>query len=344
MQYVVFGQQVKAFLKAAGFSQKILARNLGLNQSVLTHKLNGTGRTILTYPEIRQIVKSLADLEAITYRAEAQELLIVAGCPGFSDKDWEVNPLKKLTVEKGPGYFLNQGLPLLPDLKELHHTKALSPALNGIATFLFTDIEGSTAHWERQPEIMHKDLARHDRLIRQVILDKGGTVFKAMGDGFLAVFPTTLQALAAAIQTQQDLLDLEWSLETPLKVRMALHSGQAQERDGDYFGLVINRGDRILATGHGGQILLSLVSTELVRDHLPANVHLRELGQFYLKDLTRPEFIFQVVATGLPENFPQLNSMESGLNNLQTELLIRSLETVDQNSTRSTPVKALSRT
>src|SRR5688572_26425623 len=139
----------------------------------------------------------------------------------------------------------------------------------GAVTFLFTDIEGSTTRWERQPEAMRVVLARHDALLRETIVEHGGHVVKTMGDAFLAAFGRPLDGVLAALDAQQRLQTEPWSEIAPeiggLRVRMALHTGVAEERDGDYYGPALNRAARLLAAGHGGQALLSLATCELVR-------------------------------------------------------------------------------
>src|SRR3954447_23927567 len=168
----------------------------------------------------------------------------------------------------------------------------------GTVTFLFTDIEGSTKLWEEQRENMSAALSRHDALLRKVIEDDGGYVFKTVGDAFCAAFPTPLSALEAARQIQRTLHEQLGGV----SVRMALHTGMAEERDGDYFGPTLNRIARLLSTGHGGQVLISGPTYDLVRDYLPAQVGIRDLGEHRLKDLIRPERIYQLMITGLPSD------------------------------------------
>ena len=181
----------------------------------------------------------------------------------------------------------------------------------GTVTFLFTDIQGSTHLWESDPEAMHSALARHDTLLRQAVADSGGFVFKTIGDAFCAAFPTAPEALAAAVTAQLALAAEPWRTGTPLRVRMALHTGSAEERDGDYFGPPLNRVARLLAVGHGGQTLLSLAAQELTRDALPASVSLVDLGPHRLRDLGRPETVFQLLHPSLPADFPPLRSLDS---------------------------------
>jgi predicted ATPase/class 3 adenylate cyclase len=186
----------------------------------------------------------------------------------------------------------------------------------GTLTFLFTDIEGSTKLWERHPEAMQTALARHDEILRSAIEKHGGYVFKTVGDAFCCAFPTVPDALKAAVEIQRRLLSSEWEEIGPLRVRMALHTGAAEERDGDYFGPPLNRVARLLSAAHGGQVLLSLPAQELVRDQLPAETTLRDLGEYRLKDLFRPERVYQLLAPELPSEFPSLRTLEAYRNNL----------------------------
>ena len=193
----------------------------------------------------------------------------------------------------------------------------------GDVTFLFTDIEGSTRLWERIPDWMRNALARHDAILRQTIELHGGRVFKTIGDAFCAAFRDSSHALDAALSIQRALRSETWGEEwgvDGLRVRVALHTGPVQERDGDYFGPAVNRVARLLAAGHGGQILLSQATQDLVREALPDAVALRDMGERRLKDLTKPEHIFQVVADDLPATFPPLRSLDARRNNLPPQL------------------------
>ncbi len=190
---------------------------------------------------------------------------------------------------------------------------------SGIVTFLFTDIEGSTRRWEQEPVAMGTAIARHDSLMRQAIETHSGYVFKTVGDAFCAVFATAADGLATALQAQRALAAEPWGEIGPLRVRMALHTGAAEERDADYFGPPVNRVARLLATGFGGQVLLSRATSDLVREALPDGAHLVELGSHRLKDLARPERIFQLVVPDLPDAFPPLKSLDSRPNNLPVQ-------------------------
>jgi predicted ATPase/class 3 adenylate cyclase len=190
----------------------------------------------------------------------------------------------------------------------------------GTVTFLFTDIEGSTKLWERSAQAMQEALARHDELLRSAIEARGGYVFKTVGDAFCAAFGTASNALEAALAAQRALLEEDWTEEVgAIRVRMALHAGTAEERDGDYFGPPVNRVARLLSAGRGGQVLLSHVAQELTRDDLPEGTKLRDLGERRLKDLFRPERVFQLIAPELPTSFPPLKTLDERMNNLPAQ-------------------------
>ena len=186
-------------------------------------------------------------------------------------------------------------------------------------TFLFTDIEGSTQLWEQHAEAMKHALTRHDAILRRAIKTHHGHIFKTFGDSFYSVFFDVSDALMAALTAQQALQSEAWG-ETPIKVRMALHTGIAQMRDGDYFGPPLNRTARLLSAGHGGQILLSAITSELLQSHLPADTELRDMGEWRLKDLTRPEHIYQLLSPNLPSQFPPLKTLDTFHTNLPAQL------------------------
>jgi predicted ATPase/class 3 adenylate cyclase len=184
-----------------------------------------------------------------------------------------------------------------------------TPALalpSGTVTFLFTDIEGSTRLWAQDPQTMGAALARHEALLRVVIQASGGVVFKTVGDAIYAAFASALDAVQAAVDGQQAIAAEPWDTSTALRVRMALHSGVVEVRGGDYFGLPLSRIARLLAAGHGGQILLSQATQVLVREQLAPELTLRHLGRYQLKDLSDPQHIFQLLAPDLPADFPPL--------------------------------------
>ena len=190
---------------------------------------------------------------------------------------------------------------------------------SGTVTFLFTDIEGSTRLWERDPEAMGAALARHDALLRQAVEEHGGHVFKTVGDAFCAAFATAPLAAEAALAAQRALAAEPWPAGRPLLVRMALHTGAAEARNGDYFGPPLNRVARLLAAGHGGQILLSQAAQELARDALPEGAHAEDLGEHRLKDLVRLERIYQLTHPLLRAEFPPLRTLDLCPNNLPAQ-------------------------
>lgn len=185
---------------------------------------------------------------------------------------------------------------------------AMSAPPTGTVTLLFTDIEGSTRLWDRQPDAMTSALGRHDELLRSTIEAAGGYVFKTVGDAFCAAFATAREAVAAAAAAQSALHQENWPDPVSVRVRMALHTGECEERDGDYFGPAVNRTARLESLGHGGQVLLSRATADLIRDWLPTGTQLVNLGSHDLRDLDRPEEVFQLVIEGVPAAFPPLRS------------------------------------
>lgn len=191
---------------------------------------------------------------------------------------------------------------------------------SGTVTFLFTDLEGSTRLWDEYPDDMAEALARHDRVLRTAIESHGGYVFTTAGDGFAAAFSDPAAACGAAITCQRTLNAQNWGRMGSIAVRVALHTGVADERDGDYFGPALNRCSRILGVGHGEQILLSASVGQLVGHRLAEGAELNDLGEHYLKDLGEPERLFQLVHPALRNDFPPLQSVTDHPNNLPVQL------------------------
>ncbi|MDF3018508.1 MAG: adenylate/guanylate cyclase protein, partial [Thermomicrobiales bacterium] len=188
---------------------------------------------------------------------------------------------------------------------------------SGTVTFLFTDIEGSTALWERDQVAMATAVARHLTLLRAATEAHNGVMFKVVGDAVQASFPTAPDGVAAALDAQRTLCSESWPESvTPLRVRMALHTAAATPQDGDYLAAGLNRLARLLATGHGGQVLVSLAAQELARDALPPGASLRDLGEHPLRDLYRPERVFQLLHPDLPGDFPPIRTLATRPNNL----------------------------
>ncbi|HTV75346.1 MAG TPA: adenylate/guanylate cyclase domain-containing protein [Candidatus Acidoferrales bacterium] len=194
--------------------------------------------------------------------------------------------------------------------------RTVAPLPTGTVTFFFSDIEGSTTRWDTYGTQMQEILRRHDELMRKAIECNRGYVFKTMGDAFCAAFRTVPEAVSAALDAQRSISSADWSAVGGLSVRMAIHVGITDERDGDYFGAAVNRVARLLAVGHGGQVLLSSAAKHLVDEMLPSQTELLELGAHRLKDLSAPEHIFQLRAPDLRLDFPPLRSLGSVPNNL----------------------------
>jgi len=176
-------------------------------------------------------------------------------------------------------------------------------APSGVVTFLFTDVEGSTRRWENDAEVMRAALAAHDEVLRSAIETHGGFLFKHTGDGVCAAFASPMGAVDAAVAAQRAL---------QLPVRMGIATGEAELREGDYFGAVLNRAARVMAAGHGGQVLLAESAAGLL-----SGVDLVDLGPRRLRDLPTPVGLFQVRAPGLRTDFPALRALDAGLGNLR---------------------------
>ena len=195
----------------------------------------------------------------------------------------------------------------------------------GTVTFLFTDIEGSTTLAQQFPAELPALLARHHTILHQTIQAHNGHVFQIIGDAFCAAFHIASDALQAALEAQRSLQQETWS-PALVKVRMGIHTGSAvagaiEERAGGYVGyLTLTRVQRVMSVAHGGQVLLSNPTAELVRGELPAEVTLRDLGQHRLKGLLNPEHLWQLIAPQLPQDFPVLQSLNAIPNNLPIQL------------------------
>src|SRR6516162_8095079 len=176
-------------------------------------------------------------------------------------------------------------------------------APSGVVTFLFTDVEGSTRRWENDADAMRAAMAAHDKLLREAIEGHGGFMFKHTGDGVCAAFGSPKAAVDAAVAAQR-------ALELP--VRMGIATGEAELRDGDYFGAVLNRAARVMAAGHGGQILVADSTASLL-----SGVDLAVLGPRRLRDLPTSVQVFQVQAEGLRTDFPPLQELDVSPGNLR---------------------------
>ena len=190
---------------------------------------------------------------------------------------------------------------------------------SGTVTFLFTDIEGSTRLWQEEPELMRAALVRHDEVLRDVIESNGGVVVKTTGDGVHAAFAAGHEAINAAADAQRAISAETWPTERPLRVRMGVHTGPAELRDGDYYGTSVNRAARLMSVAHGGQLVCSQATAEMLGDTLAAGLELIDLGGHRLRDLARAVGVVQVAVSGLPRDFPPLRSLDNSPNNLPVQ-------------------------
>jgi predicted ATPase/class 3 adenylate cyclase len=190
----------------------------------------------------------------------------------------------------------------------------------GTVTFLFTDLEGSTRLWQEHPDAMKDALARHDAILNDALELHHGHVVKTTGDGVHAVFVNPSDAIDAAIAAQVGLGEESWGATGALRVRMGIHSGVAELRGADYYGTAVNKAARVMSVAHGGQVVVSLATEELVRDALGDEVALLDLGEHRLRDLARAERLFQVTAPGLQPEFAALRSLEAFPGNLPLQV------------------------
>ncbi|MGH3480199.1 MAG: hypothetical protein ACRDQD_25605, partial [Nocardioidaceae bacterium] len=193
----------------------------------------------------------------------------------------------------------------------------------GLVTFLLSDVEGSTRHWEGDEEVMGAAIARHHELFDAAIALHGGVrpVEQGEGGNVVGVFARPADALAAALHAQRAFAEEPWAEGRALRVRLALHTGEAQLRgDHRYVGRAVIRCAQLSAVAHGGQIVLSGVTRDVVADRLPDGVTLRDLGSHRLKDLGQPERVWQLCHPDLMTDFPPLRSLDAVVNNLPTQL------------------------
>ncbi len=224
--------------------------------------------------------------------------------------------LGAISARLGPGEALpavDEGL--LTDLAA-HAAVAMDRAQksfdlpDGVVTLLMTDVEGSTALWEEDPSAMARALADHDALVQEAVAVNGGLLIKSRGEGdsTFSVFVDAPAALTAAVAMQKSISQNRWTTPRPIRVRAAMHTGQAQVRDRDYYGGVPNRCARIRSIAHGEQTILSKSTRDAVGNSLPRGVALLDLGAHRLKDLSDPEHVFQLVHSDLRSEFPPLRA------------------------------------
>lgn len=192
--------------------------------------------------------------------------------------------------------------------------------LSETVAFLFTDIQASTRRWEGDTDAMAADLARHDELLTAACAEWSGDAFTHTGDGLCMAFATVADAVGAAVAGQRALLAERGWRTGELRVRMAVHAGAAQTRDGNYFGPTLNRTARLMSTAWGGQVVCSATAAQLAVDQLPDGISLRDLGEHRLADLTREERVFQVLHPELPADFPPLRTSGGARRSLPAQL------------------------
>ena len=279
-----FGYWIRRQRKALDLTQQALAERVGCSLAAIK-KIEGDERR-----PSRQIAERLADILGV--QANQREI--------FLEVARGLQPVDQLL---------------------LAHEPAIPAPPSGTVTFLYTDIEGSTRLWERHSQAMAIAHARHDQILRAAIESNNGYVFQVIGDEFCAAFHTVGDAVRAAVNSQVDLQAENWR-ETPIRVRIGIHTGKAEvQKGGLYYGYItLSHVQRVMSVGHGGQVLISFTTQALVQDELPEGVELRDLGQRQLKDLTRPEHIFQLVIPNLPADFPPLKIPQSFPHNLPAQL------------------------
>jgi YVTN family beta-propeller protein len=186
----------------------------------------------------------------------------------------------------------------------------MSELPSGTVTFLFTDIQGSTQLLKQLGPVYAEVLADHQRVIRAAVTAHGGREVDTQGDSFFVAFRRAKDAVAAAVAIQRDLAAHPWPNDARVQVRIGLHTGEPHVGEDRYVGMGVNKAARIGAAGHGGQVLLSRTTQDLVEDELPPGVTIRDLGERRLKDLERPERLSQLVIEGLPDQFAQLKTLD----------------------------------
>jgi predicted ATPase/class 3 adenylate cyclase len=192
----------------------------------------------------------------------------------------------------------------------------------GVITFLLTDVESSTRRWELEPDAMRQSMLEHDRLFENAVESNHGFVVKPRGEGDsgFSVFPRATEAVSAAVAFQRAIATTQWPTADPIRVRLALHTGEADLRSDDYYGSTVNRCARLRSIAWGGQSVMSLTTAQLVRETLPTGVELRDLGLHRLKDLSLPEHVFQIVISDISSDFPALQSLDRHLTNLPVQV------------------------
>ncbi len=196
---------------------------------------------------------------------------------------------------------------------------AASPP-SGTVSFLFTDVEDSTRLWDESPDVMSNAMPRHDELQRDAVESHDGFVVKNAGDGFRAVFATAHGAVTAAVAAQRELLADDWNITQTVRVGMGIHTGEAEVLDGNYSGGAVNRAERLMSVAHGGQIVVSAATEEVLHGALPEKYGFIDLGEHRLRDLAQRVRVFQVTHPDLWREFPPLQSLDAFPGNLPVQL------------------------
>ena len=280
---ISFGYWIRRQRKALDLTQQVLAERVGCSVAAIK-KIESDERR-----PSRQIAERLADSLEVPADQRERFLEVARG----------LRSANQLPVAREPA---GRSLP------------------SGTVTFLYTDIEGSTRLAQEHPEEWETLRARHHAILHETIESNNGYVFQVVGDGFCAAFHTANDGLHTAIEAQRKLLKENWG-GVPLKVRMGLHTGEAEAHGNEYHGyLTISLVQRIMSAGHGGQILLSHATENLLRGHLPKDVSLLDLGEHKFKDILQPVHVFQVIVPDLQREFPALRALDVFPNNLPIQL------------------------
>ncbi|MGH7764044.1 MAG: BTAD domain-containing putative transcriptional regulator, partial [Candidatus Dormibacteraceae bacterium] len=225
--------------------------------------------------------------------------------------------VEELGMEPGPDLqaMLKRILKQDPGLAASAATSGLP---SGTITFLLTDVEESTRRWDRYPAAMQQAMVRHDEILGRLVAAHGGTQVESgrEGDSILVAFTRARDAVSCAVEIQRGLGAQAWPKGADVHVRIALHSGEAESRSGHYYGPAVYRCARLLVTGFGDQVLVSGATRNLVVDSMPEGLALRDFGWHRLKDLERPERVYQVIGPGLRSQFPPLKSLDPRRHNL----------------------------
>ena len=279
-----FGYWMRRQRKALDLTQQVLAERVGCSLAAIK-KIESDERR-----PSRQIAERLADILDVPASQREMFLEVARG----------LHSADQLSLAREP-------------------TSPSHPS--GTVTFLYTDIEGSTRLAQQYRDTWEALRKRHHGILRQAIEAHNGYVFQIIGDEFCAAFHTAGDAVHAAMKSQIDLQAENWG-ETPIRVRMGIHTGKAEvQPDGLYHGyLTLSHAQRLMSAGHGGQVLLSFAAQELMYDELPEDVELRDLGKHRLKDFDRPEHLFQLNIADLPSDFPPLHTLDSHRHNLPLQL------------------------